>query len=63
MMKSYWGGVGPQCKMSGVLTREKERLRKKYPQEEDSHVMTEREIKVVHLEAKEHQGLLANIRS
>lgn len=63
MIKSYWRRVSPQSKMSGVLIREEERLRDRYTQEEDSHVMMEVEIKVVHLKAKEHQGLLANIRS
>ena len=55
--------MSPQSKMSGVLPREEERLRDRYTQEEDSHVMMEGEIKVVHLQAKENQGLLENIRN
>ena len=47
--------------MNAVLVRKENRHRDRYTQEEKSHVTMEAEIGVMHVPAREHQGLPANI--
>ena len=57
--------------MTGVLTRRRNLERDRHTQREDnvltqgedSHVITEAAIEVMHLQVKEHEGYLANTRS
>lgn len=44
-IRSYWIGMGPPCKMTGVLTR------RDAPRKEEGHVKAEAETGVRHLHA------------
>ena len=55
-MKSYWGRVDPLFNMTSILIRRESR-------DTDMHVIMEADVGMEHLQAKERQRLLENIRS
>ena len=62
-MRSYQMRVCPKSRMTGVLIRRGETQRCRQTQKEDDCGKTQAEIRVMHLEAREHQGLSAISRS
>ena len=56
---SYWIMVDPKSNMTSVIIRREKVIHRDTDTWEECHVTTDAEIEVMHLQVKEHQGLLA----